>query len=213
MFLNKQHSWGIVVTNFGKINFSIKRVCREVEFCLSGFRSRSSVYCPFFNAGRLFSSVSSFYRPEPDNAVFMASAAIFQVMLPSAFVPSPLPVLSTPIPVSRPSLQQQTSQAAITVSPACWTVPSGSPSRMMPERRVKSTHAERWNRPSAARDVEAIEQRSERRTEEPVAEEIGREVHQNGGMNVTDSDLEEEGHCIVGCQEQPGEPMMRRVRR
>lgn len=52
------------------------------------------------------------------------------------------------------------------------------------------------------RDVEAVEQRGERRTEEPVAEEIGREVHQYGGMDVAEPQLEEEVDRVVGGQKQ-----------
>ena len=54
----------------------------------------------------------------------------------------------------------------------------------------------------AARDVEAVEQCGERRTEEPVAEEVGREVHQDGGVDVAQPYLEEEVDRIVGRQEQ-----------
>ena len=57
---------------------------------------------------------------------------------------------------------------------------------------------------SAARDVEAVEQRSECRTEKPVAEEVGREVHQDGRMNVPEPDLEKEVHRIVCRQQQQG---------
>lgn len=65
----------------------------------AGFRSRPSVYCPFFNTGRLFSSGSSYFRLHDlrgcsafhfSMATFMASTAICQVtFLPSTFVVSP----------------------------------------------------------------------------------------------------------------------------
>ena len=54
------------------------------------------------------------------------------------------------------------------------------------------------------RDVEAIEQRGECRTEEPVAEEVGRKVHQDGRIDVVEPDPEEEMHRIVGGQQQYG---------
>ena len=49
-----------------------------------------------------------------------------------------------------------------------------------------------------------LEQRGERRTEESVAEEAGREVHQDGGMNVAEPYLEEEVYGVVCRQEQQG---------
>ena len=54
----------------------------------------------------------------------------------------------------------------------------------------------------AARDVEAVEQRGECRAEEPVAEEVGREVHQDGGIDVAQPHLEEEVDRVVGRQKQ-----------
>ena len=54
----------------------------------------------------------------------------------------------------------------------------------------------------AARDVEAVEQRGECRAEEPVAEEVGREIHQDGGIDVAQPHLEEEVDRVVGRQKQ-----------
>ncbi len=47
-------------------------------------------------------------------------------------------------------------------------------------------------------DVEAVEQRDERGTEEPVGEEIGGEVHQDGGILALEAQTAEEMHRIVG---------------
>lgn len=55
-----------------------------------------------------------------------------------------------------------------------------------------------------ARDVEAVEQRRERRAEEPVAEEIGRQIHQDGGVDVAEPHFEKEVNCIVDSKEQYG---------
>ena len=51
-------------------------------------------------------------------------------------------------------------------------------------------------------DIEAVKQRGECRTEEPVAQEICGKVHQYGGIDVLKPDCEKEMHRIVGRKEQ-----------
>ena len=52
------------------------------------------------------------------------------------------------------------------------------------------------------RDIETVEQRGECRTEQPVAQEIGGQIHQYGGIDIHESDTEKEMRRIVGCKQQ-----------
>jgi len=51
------------------------------------------------------------------------------------------------------------------------------------------------------RDVEAVEQGGKRRTEKPVAQEIGGEIHQYGRIDILEPDSEEKVYRVV-CGEQ-----------
>ena len=51
------------------------------------------------------------------------------------------------------------------------------------------------------RDIEAVKQRGKRRTEQPVAQEIGGQVHQYGGIDIHETDTEKEMYRIVGGEQ------------
>lgn len=61
-----------------------------------------------------------------------------------------------------------------------------------------------WGEQSTACDVEAVEQRGEGRTEKPVAQKIGREVHQYGGIDILKPYAVKEMYRIVGGEQQHG---------
>lgn len=53
-------------------------------------------------------------------------------------------------------------------------------------------------------EVAVVEQRHHGGAEEPVAEEVGGQIEEDGGMGVAQSDGTEEMHRIVGRQDEQG---------
>ena len=88
-------------------------------------------------------------------------------------------------------------------NPIFCIVPSGKKQYHSGEDGEQYPHAEMGPKPLLC-DVESVNQRGERRTEQPVAQEIGGQVHQYGGIDIHEPDSEKEMYRIVGDKQQHG---------